>query len=68
VTVHLNGAPREVEDRATVQAIVALLGMDAATRGVAVAVDARVVPRTAWPRTRVHPGAHVEVVTAMQGG
>jgi sulfur carrier protein len=37
-------------------------------RGVAVAVDAEVVPRGAWATTVVEDGAHVEVVTAVQGG
>jgi sulfur carrier protein len=68
MTVHLNGTPREVADDATVRELVGLLGMDRAARGVAVAVQARVVPRAEWETTRVTPGARVEVVTAMQGG
>ena len=42
---------------------------DAAThRGVAVAVDRRVVPRSAWADTALVAGARVEFVTAVQGG
>ena len=37
-------------------------------RGVAVAVDAEVVPRSEWARRRLDDGARVEVLTAMQGG
>ena len=37
-------------------------------RGVAVAVDAEVVPRGAVAATVVADGAQVEVVTAIQGG
>jgi sulfur carrier protein len=37
-------------------------------RGVAVAVDAEVVPRGAWDAVVVADGAQVEVVTAVQGG
>jgi sulfur carrier protein len=37
-------------------------------RGVAVAVDAEVVPKSEWERHVVPDGAHVEVVTAVQGG
>jgi sulfur carrier protein len=37
-------------------------------RGVAVAVDAEVVPRGAWASTPLAEGAEVEVLTAIQGG
>ncbi len=37
-------------------------------RGVAVAVDAEVVPRGEWATHVVEDGARVEVVTAVQGG
>ena len=38
------------------------------TRGVAVAVDAEVVPRGAWATFAVADGARVEVLIAVQGG
>jgi sulfur carrier protein len=41
---------------------------DGAPRGIAVAIDDAVVPRSAWDRTLVLPGARVEVVGAVQGG
>ena len=37
-------------------------------RGVAIAVDAAVVPRAEWETTRIDDGARVEVVRAIQGG
>ena len=37
-------------------------------RGVAVAVDGEVVPRTVWDTFAIADGARVEVLTAMQGG
>lgn len=37
-------------------------------QGVAVAVDAEVVPRAEWPSRRLPDGAVVEIVTAVQGG
>lgn len=43
-------------------------GVDPDGRGVAVAIDAVVVPRGAWTTTRVVDGARVEVVGAVQGG
>lgn len=39
---------------------------DGSRLGIAVAIDSRVIPRSAWVHTEVH-GA-VEIVTAVQGG
>jgi sulfur carrier protein len=55
-----------VDDGTTVTALLAAI--EAPPRGVAVAVDGEVVPRTAWPSTHVPDGARVEVLSAMQGG
>lgn len=68
MTIELNGRPREVDDGATVTALLALLDLPPDARGVAVAVDAEVVPRGEWPERTVDDGARVEVLTAMQGG
>ena len=68
MTVRVNGEPTEVEDGATVTALLERLDLPGRGRGVAVAVDAEVVPRGAWDRTRLEPGARVEVVQAIQGG
>src|SRR5262249_27194350 len=38
------------------------------TRGVAVAVNGTVIPRAAWPSTRLAPGDEIEIVRARQGG
>jgi sulfur carrier protein len=37
-------------------------------RGIAVALNGRVVPRAAWATTRLADGDDVEIVRAMQGG
>jgi sulfur carrier protein len=66
VTIHLNGEEHLVRPGATVHDLVQEL--DVAARGVAVAVDQVIVPRSAWARTVVPVGARVEVVTALQGG
>ena len=66
--VVLNGSDRDVDDGATVAALLPLLDLAPDARGVAVAVDAEVVPRADWPRRRLAPGDSVEVLTAMQGG
>ena len=66
MTVHVNGEERLVRPGATVSDLVEDLGVPA--RGVAVALDQVIVPRSAWARTVVPVGARVEVVTALQGG
>jgi sulfur carrier protein len=37
-------------------------------RGVAVAVDAEVVPRSAWDEVELVDGQRVEILAAIQGG
>jgi sulfur carrier protein len=67
VTITVNGTEREVGDGVTVATVLALLDLPSDARGVAVAVDAEVVPRGEWGR-RLDAGARIEVLTAMQGG
>lgn len=64
--VTLNGESREVQDGATIAALVDLLG--GGRRGVAVALSGEVVPRGRWDDIRVTAGDRVEVVSAIQGG
>jgi len=40
----------------------------AAAKGIAVALNGEVVPRSAWDVTDLRPGDRVEVLTAAQGG
>jgi sulfur carrier protein len=68
VRVVLNGAQAELAEGATVQAAIDTLDLPAAGRGVAVAVDAEVVPRTEWETHELTEGARVEVLRAIQGG
>jgi sulfur carrier protein len=68
VIVHVNGEARELGEGTTVSEVVSTLGEDRARRGVAVAVDAEVVPRGQWERRELHDGARVEILTAVQGG
>ena len=64
----LNGSARELPDGATVRDAVAASGIPALARGVAVAVDREVVPRSAWDDTPLRDGQRVEVLEAVQGG
>ena len=66
--VVLNGAEAQLADGATVQAAVEALDLAEAGRGVAVAVDAEVVPRTEWDTHELTEGARIEVLRAIQGG
>jgi sulfur carrier protein len=64
----LNGQSSDMRAGETLAAALARLGLDANARGVAVAVDDEVVPRSAWQSFTLGDGARVEVLTAMQGG
>jgi sulfur carrier protein len=66
IALVLNGSAADVAPGSTVASLVAGLGPD--PRGVAVAVNETVVPRSAWPRTSLCPGDRVEVLRAAQGG
>jgi sulfur carrier protein len=66
--VVLNGRSAELADGATVRAAVDALDLPAAGRGVAVAVDAEVVPRAQWDTHELNEGARVEILRAIQGG
>jgi sulfur carrier protein len=66
--VELNGARVELFDGASVADAVAVAGANSGRRGVAVAVDGEVVPRSGWEGTNLRDGQKVEVVEAIQGG
>ncbi|QNJ94264.1 sulfur carrier protein ThiS [Mycolicibacterium fluoranthenivorans] len=61
----VNGEEAEVRDAITVEELVRDLGFP--EKGIAVAVDWEVLPRSEW-HTVLADGARVEVVTAVQGG
>jgi sulfur carrier protein len=65
--VFVNGEQRSVPEGATVAALVAE-SAPAGERGVAVAVDAEVVPRSEWDETLLSEGQRVEILAAIQGG
>jgi sulfur carrier protein len=68
MTIELNGEAVEIASGARVGDAVARSGADPQRRGVAVAVDGEVVPRSAWDETELREGQRVEVVGAIQGG
>lgn len=66
--IYLNGEERHLDPSATVSAVLAELALARQHRGVAVAVNAGVVPRSEWHTTTLAPGDRVEVLIAVQGG
>lgn len=64
----LNGESLEVPDGSSLSDLVRLVGADPDARGLAVALDGEVVPRSGWQAAEVTGGSRVEVVTAIQGG
>lgn len=64
--VTVNGVPTEIDQTATVAALVTALG--GAHRRVAVAVNCEVVPRSRWETTALAPGDSIEVLAPTAGG
>jgi sulfur carrier protein len=62
----VNGRGLDAEPELSVQALVESLTQ--AGRGVAVAVNGTVVPRSTWAAVPLADGDAVEVLTAAQGG
>lgn len=63
--INVNEKQVEVAEATTVAALLASMGYP--DRGIAVAVDQAVLPRSRWA-TALSDGARLEVVTAVQGG
>jgi sulfur carrier protein len=68
MNVSVNGMPRTLPDGLTVADLVAAITGEPLPRGVAVARDGAVVPRSAWRATVVADGDRIEILTATQGG
>ncbi|MDP2308096.1 MAG: sulfur carrier protein ThiS [Pseudomonadota bacterium] len=66
VAVHVNGEAREVPAGTTIVALVRLLG--APPEGVAVALNAEVIPRAEHGQRVIVAGDRVEVIRAVGGG
>ena len=65
--IRINGQD-EVLSAATLAALLEEKAVDVAQRGIAVALNGSVVPRSAWAETALKPGDNVEIVRARQGG
>jgi sulfur carrier protein len=67
-SIVLNGRACELPPPGTPVAALEELGLEPGARGVAVAVDGEVVPRSEWDSRELSEGSRVEVLSAMQGG
>ena len=59
------------DERLAVPTLAELLeekAIDPVQRGIAVALNGEVIPRTAWTATLLRPGDKIEIVRARQGG
>ena len=66
-TIRVNGESEPL-GVATLAALLAEKALDTGQRGIAVALNGAVVPRSAWGETSLKPGDSVEIVRARQGG
>jgi sulfur carrier protein len=65
--IRVNGQDVSVT-AATIAELLAEQAIQMGQRGIAVALNGSVVPRSAWDETALSPGDSVEIVRAMQGG
>jgi sulfur carrier protein len=68
VTIWLNGHASRLDPGVSLADAIAALAAPLDGRGIAVAIDGEVVPRTQWDETTLEDGQRVEVVQAVQGG
>jgi sulfur carrier protein len=68
IEVLVNGEPVELEPGGTVRDAALAAGIDPERRGVAVALEGEVVPRSEIGRTEPRSGQSIEVVAAIGGG
>ena len=66
MNVVVNGETQELSTGTTVAGLVDTLGRS--PKGMAVAINEEVVPRSTWREVKLRPGDRVEVLSAAQGG
>jgi sulfur carrier protein len=66
--ISVNGELRDLPPPVRLSDVLDLPPGTPTPRGIAVAVDGAVVPRSEHPTTELADGARVEIVTAVQGG
>jgi sulfur carrier protein len=64
----INGEKKDIGSVDTLARLLGVVGVTSETKGVAVALNGEVVPRSAWASARVQENDSVEIVYAVQGG
>lgn len=64
--ITVNGQDHELTEQLTMAQLLTRLSMP--EKGIAVAVDGVVLPKSRWDATTVEKGCNIEVLTAVQGG
>ncbi len=67
MTIHVNDRPHTVAENATLAILLGELGF-AERKGIAVAINDEVVPRSIWPTRLLAAADKVLVIQATQGG
>ena len=65
--IRVNGQD-ELLEVATLAALLQEKTVDTGQRGIAVALNGAIVPRTAWAQTTLRAGDSIEIVRVLQGG
>ena len=69
ISITVNGSDVHASPGATLSDVLQTRDIDESTsRGVAVALNDKIVRRSEWKRTRLESGVRIEIVTARQGG
>jgi sulfur carrier protein len=68
IALRVNGEAISLSPGSTVADVVARITGQPAPKGLAVAVDRAVIPRSEWSTTVLENGAALEIVTAAAGG
>lgn len=66
--ITVNGAPRDLQEGASVMDAVTRFGPERHDTGVAVALNGEVVPKARWSEQELTEDDHVEVLVAIGGG
>lgn len=64
----INGKKKDAGDIHALEELMTGLGYTGESKGVAVAVNDTVIPKSRWKTTALNPGDSIEIIHAVQGG
>lgn len=67
-TIRINGQTEPLAETTQLSALLETRGVAGDARGIAVALNGRLVRKAAWAETTVNAGDALEIVQAKQGG